>query len=151
MRYLSELFLFYAIIIGTCFNSNLMSFLTLPEFEHAPETPEELWKMLEYEIRLTNIPGAACDQFFSHTKNSMYIDIKKRMKVVPLSAMTQSMMETALGPKSVQINYDLLGQIDLAENMTLHKAFRPMKMSRTPIFDLPISFVLRKYSKLTET
>ncbi|CAG7667504.1 unnamed protein product, partial [Allacma fusca] len=45
-RGLSGLFLFYAIIIGIFFNSNLISFLTLPELEHAPETPDELWKML---------------------------------------------------------------------------------------------------------
>ncbi|CAG7633431.1 unnamed protein product [Allacma fusca] len=150
-RGLSGLFLFYAIIIGTFFNSNSISFLTLPELDHAPETPVELWKMLEYEIRYLNFPGAACGLFFSQTKSPMYLDIKNRMKFFPLSSTTQSMMETALEPKTAQLHYDLIGHVNVAENMTLHPGFVPVKMSRTPIFDLPVGFVLRKYSQLTET
>ncbi|CAG7731580.1 unnamed protein product [Allacma fusca] len=107
--------------------------------------------MKEYEIRILYLPGGACDQFFSQTKTPMYLDIKKRMKVIPLSAMAESMMETALGPKSVQLNFDLIGKMSVASNLTLYPGFHPVKMSRTPIFDLPMSFALRKYSKFTET
>ncbi|CAG7734160.1 unnamed protein product [Allacma fusca] len=150
-RGLSGLFLFYAIIVGTFFNSNLISFLTLPVLEHAPETPDELWKMLEYDIRYLYYPGAACDLFFSQTKSPMFMDIKKRMKYTPPSSATHSMMETAVMPKMAQLHYDLAGHIIVAENLTFHPAFVPVKMSRTPILDIPIGFVLRKYSQFTET
>ncbi|CAG7639434.1 unnamed protein product [Allacma fusca] len=150
-RGLSGLYLFYGIIIGIFFNSNLISFLTLPELEHAPETPDELWKMKEYDIRYLSFPGAACDLFFSHTKSPMYLDIKKRMKYLPLSSTIQSMMETALGPKTAQLQYDLFGLVNVAQNLTFHPGFVPLKMSRSPIFDLPVGFALRKYSKFTET
>ncbi|CAG7726753.1 unnamed protein product [Allacma fusca] len=60
-------------------------------------------------------------------------------------------METALEPKTAQLQYDLIGHINVAENLTFHPGFVPLKMSRTPIFDLPVGFVLRKYSQLTET
>ncbi|CAG7822087.1 unnamed protein product [Allacma fusca] len=150
-RGLSGLYLFYGIIISTFFNSNLISFLTLPELEHAPETPDELWKAQEYDIKYVYIPGTAGDLFFSHTKSPMYLDIKKRMKYLPYSSTTQSMMETALVPKTVQFQYDLIGHVNVAQNLTCQPGFVPMKMSRKPIFDLLLGFVLRKYSKLTET
>ncbi|CAG7827132.1 unnamed protein product [Allacma fusca] len=150
-RGLSGLFLFYGIIINTFFNSNLMSFLTLPELEHVPETPEELWKMKEYDIKYLYFPGSAADLFFSHIKSPMYLDIKNRMKYLPPSATIQSMMETALVPKTAQFHYDLIGQMNVAQNLTFHAGFIPMKMSRTTIFNLFLGFLLRKYSKLTET
>ncbi|CAG7784909.1 unnamed protein product [Allacma fusca] len=150
-RGFSGLFLFYGIIINTCFNSNLMSFLTLPELEHVPETPDELWKMQEYNIKYLHIPGTVPDVFFSPTKNPMHLGIKKRMEYLPLSSNIQSMMDTALVPKTAQLHYDLVGHISVAENLTFHPGFVPVKMSRKPIFDLLLGFVLRKYSKLTAT
>ncbi|CAG7722941.1 unnamed protein product [Allacma fusca] len=73
------------------------------QLEHVPETPEELWKMQQYQIRYLSFPGAACDLFFSHAKSSMYLDIKNKMKYFPLSSTIQSMMETALVPKTAQL------------------------------------------------
>ncbi|CAG7817174.1 unnamed protein product [Allacma fusca] len=108
-------------------------------------------------VFFTSLPRAAVKWygmffvFSNETKSPMYLDIKKGMKYLPRSSMTQSMMKTALESKTVQLEYDLIGQIIIAESLTIHPTFIPVKMSRTPLFDLPVSFVLRKYSKLTET
>ncbi|CAG7718323.1 unnamed protein product [Allacma fusca] len=73
------------------------------------------------------------------------------MKSLPPSAAIQSMIETELGTKTAQLQYDLIGLVNVAQNLTFYPGFVPVKMSRTRIFDLLLGFVLRKYSKLTET
>ncbi|CAG7683136.1 unnamed protein product [Allacma fusca] len=149
-RFLTGMFLFYAIIISTCFNSNLISFLTFPESDPVPTTQEELSIMSDYKVDIMHYPGAACDILFSTTRNPMYLRIKSRLTRVPLVKASDSLVRTALNGKSVTIDYDVLGVINSANTLTITNGFEPVKISRTSILSVPVSALLRKYSRYTE-
>ncbi|CAG7724321.1 unnamed protein product, partial [Allacma fusca] len=130
---------------------NFMAFLTYPEAEHVPETPEELSSRTDYTIKYIHYPGGADDTFFSETVNPVYLKIKSRMEYVNPKLMTKTMIETAEGQHIATINYLTLGLVDVAQNVTWSRNFIPVKISKQPIIDSTVQVVLRKYSKLTET
>ncbi|CAG7731579.1 unnamed protein product [Allacma fusca] len=150
IRHLSGLFLFYSIVINICFNSNLISVLTIPDVDVLPETPEELATTLDIKIKYVQLAGTISDVLFENSLSPTVLSIKRRMEFVKPGEMMQAMVETITRPKIVLFNYEELGRIHVAENATLKSNFSPFKISRVPITDIQVSIVLRKYSKFTE-
>ncbi|CAG7723745.1 unnamed protein product [Allacma fusca] len=150
LRYLTGIFLFHSIVTGAFFNSNLISFLTYPEVEQPPGTPEELARSLDYKIKYINYPGAADDLFFSQTTAPTYLKIKRRMEYFSTKYMIKAMLETVVGRKTALINYHGLALLDIVQNATIHPDFVPLTAARAPIFECLVNIGLRKYSKLTE-
>ncbi|CAG7830194.1 unnamed protein product, partial [Allacma fusca] len=150
VRALMGLFLFYSIVIGTCFNSNLISFLTYPDSEPVPDSPQELSEMTDFTIKCMHYPGAAEDLFFTSTKIPLFLKIKARMENVNTKLMARTLMETVVGTKIAVINYLGIAMVEVVQNITLHPNFYPFKRARVPLFDNLVSIALRKYSKYTK-
>ncbi|CAG7785332.1 unnamed protein product [Allacma fusca] len=150
VRYLMCLFLFFSIVTGTFFGSNLISFLTLPQLEPIPETPEDLAKMTDVEINIMKYSGDSMELFFKHVQSPVLLNIKNRMKKIHPKDMIGGIVNTSIGIKSALINYELNSRVVIAENLSLHPAFTPVKTSKAPLFNLLLRVVMRKYSKFTE-
>ncbi|CAG7785334.1 unnamed protein product [Allacma fusca] len=148
--YLMCLFLFFSIIIGTFFGSNLISFLTLPQLDSMPETTEDLARMTDVEINIMKYSGDSMELFFKHVQSPVLLNIKNRIKTTHPKDIIERFVNTSIGIKSALINYEINSRVVVAENLSLHPAFTPVKTSKAPLFNLLLRVVMRKYSKFTE-
>ncbi|CAG7723828.1 unnamed protein product [Allacma fusca] len=149
MRFFTGIFLFYAIIMGTCFNCNLISFLTFPETDPVPSTPEELSSMKNFRAEIIYYPGASCDHLFRTSTHPTYTTIAKKLERVPLRNINESYVRTAMKDNQVTIDYDVSAILMSAKTLTIYENFDTLTMSRKPMLFLPMSIVLKKYSKHT--
>ncbi|CAG7830118.1 unnamed protein product [Allacma fusca] len=149
VRHLSTIFLFFSIMIMTCFTSNLMVYLTFPETDPVPTTPLELAEMQDFEIEIIHFAGTMSDIMFRNSTDPVLSGIGGRLNRIAIKARKESIIRTALSKKSTLINYKHVGELDSAETMSIREGFEPLKMSRVNFFSTPVSIVLKKYSKHT--
>ncbi|CAG7717291.1 unnamed protein product [Allacma fusca] len=150
VRMLSGMFFFYSIIVNTCFNCNLAAFLTFPEIDPLPTTPEQLAQMTHVHVNVVHYAGASPDIFFKQSSSPTVLKIKERLKKTNPKEMIQALKKTAVTGNTALINFGSLGQINIAENLTLHPGFNVVKMSQVSLVTWLVSPTLKKYSKFTE-
>jgi len=75
VRFLMGIFLFYSIVVGVFYNSNLISFLSFPEHEKVPHTWEDLAQRKDYDIKLAYYVGGAGIKFFAETNIATFIGL----------------------------------------------------------------------------
>ncbi|CAG7826874.1 unnamed protein product [Allacma fusca] len=149
VRLIVGMFLFYSIILGICFNSNLISFLTFPESDPVPSTAEELADMRNFRAEIVYYPGAACDVLFRTTSNPMYLAIKEKLRRVMIPRANESMLRTALGHNSqVTFDWDVVGMVNAAHYLIVRNNFSPVKISK-PMISVGTGVLLQKYSQFT--
>ncbi|CAG7837871.1 unnamed protein product [Allacma fusca] len=78
-RLLTVMTIFYAIIVGQFYSSNLISFLTFPEPEVIPRSFEDLSNRNDYAIYSLYFPGGVTHVFFNTTKIKTFTKIRERM------------------------------------------------------------------------
>ncbi|CAG7829268.1 unnamed protein product, partial [Allacma fusca] len=123
IRVLSGMFFFYSIIVNTCFSCNLAAFLTFPEMDPLPTTPEQLAQMTHVHVTVVHYAGAISDIFFKQSSSPTVLKIKERLEKTNPKEMIRALKKTAVTRNSALINFRPLGQITIAENLTLHPGF----------------------------
>ncbi|CAG7823190.1 unnamed protein product, partial [Allacma fusca] len=147
-RLFTVITIFYALIVGQFYCSNLISFLTFPEPEVIPRSFEELSNRKDYTIYTMYYKGSALDIFFNQTKAEAFVQIRKRMINEP--NFFKCPEHALLKQKTACISLLLIVEPFLAKNLTLHSSFNPLKIS-PPAFSIPVNIGLQKNSKHFES
>ena len=145
----SMIFLFGAFIVGIFFDSNLMSFLTLPEYEHVPSTVEELARAADYKLAYVDFQGSAGEEYLRETNRPAVKEIVPRLNVTPPKVGIEALVRTAMEPKTVTLNYQKISIINVAANLTLYPGIYPVTPGEI-LLGFHVGPALRKYSKLSE-
>ncbi|CAG7728436.1 unnamed protein product [Allacma fusca] len=147
-RFFTVITIFYALIVGQFYCSNLISFLTFPEPEVIPRSFEDLSNRNDYTIYIMSLGGLSTDTFFNETKIKTYVKIRERM--IKQKDFLKCAEFAVLSPKTVCIGYPELLVPMIAMNFTLHSAFNPLRTT-PPCLSFPVNIVLQKNSKHFES
>ncbi|CAG7829045.1 unnamed protein product [Allacma fusca] len=147
-RFFTVITLFYALVVGQFYCSNLISFLTFPEPEVIPRSFEDLSNRNDYTIHMMSLGGLSTDVFFNQTKIKTFVKIRERM--IKQKDFFKCAEFAVLSPKTACIGYPEILVPIIANNFTLHSGFNPLRT--TPhCLSFPINVALQKNSKHFES
>ncbi|CAG7731797.1 unnamed protein product [Allacma fusca] len=136
--------LFYGMVLGTCYNSNLLSFITTLVPEDMPKTFEELSLREDYTINSLFVDGSPEKSLFNSSENPIFRNIGRRMRV---SKSTEDCIESIFtGPKTVCMGWNRQIEPVISQNFTLMNNFFPLVVSSSCL-DACSQGVLQKASK----
>ena len=145
----SAIFLFGCIVVGIFFDSNLISFLTLPEHTHVPSTAEELAHAEKYSIEQVDYQGTTSQAYLRETNRPAVREIFPRLiKRAPWDT-TEVLMRTATEPQTIALNYQKTSIAAVAANLTLYPGIYPVEQGEALLGTL-VGPAFRKYSKLLD-
>ncbi|CAG7728437.1 unnamed protein product [Allacma fusca] len=147
-RFFTAITLFYALILGQFYCSNLISFLTFPETEVIPRSFEDLSNRKDYKIYTMYFPGGTLDMFLNETKIDTFIKIRERM--TNLKDFSKCAEFAIFSAKSACIGWPVIMDPLIAKNFTLHSTFNPLRTT-PPATSFSIHVLLQKYSKHYES
>ncbi|CAG7724681.1 unnamed protein product [Allacma fusca] len=148
VRMLTIMLIWYSIIIGAYYNSNLVSFLTFPEPDVVPENAIELAERQDYAINMMYYKGSAADIFFKETKAKHIMEIQRRKIDEP--SFFKCIQSAVFEPRTACIGWELVVRPVIAKNFTLQSAFKPLKET-PPALSSFISMGIQKNSKHFES
>ncbi|CAG7832885.1 unnamed protein product [Allacma fusca] len=147
-RILTVVTLFYALIVGQFYSSNLISFLTFPEPEVVPQSFEDLSNRKDYIIYTIHVTGGTIEVFFNETKIETFKTIRERM--INQKDFLKCAESVIFSPKTVCIGWPLAMDSIIAKNLTIHFTFNPLRTTDS-ISSFPVILGLQKNSKHFES
>ena len=127
----------------------MISFLTLPEHEHVPNTVEELAAAADYKIGYIDYKGTAGESYLRENNRPAIKAILSRLNVIPPRESVKGLMGLATERKFVMLDYQKISTSMIASNLTLYPGVYPAKQGES-FFGILIGPAFRKYSKLSE-
>ncbi|CAG7832477.1 unnamed protein product [Allacma fusca] len=133
--------LFYCMIIGTGFKSNLISYLTIPDYEDTPCTFKDLALREDYQPYFVTMNGTGI-HYFKTSNASSVVAIRKRMIIT--TDKVKCLVKVISEPKTVCISWwqDSMGVI--ARNLTLHRSRSVFEISWEPVFFMTTTMAFSK-------
>ncbi|CAG7720915.1 unnamed protein product [Allacma fusca] len=141
LSFLLTLSLFYCMIIGTGFKSNLVSYLTIPDQEETPSTFEDLALRENYQPYFVTMKGTGI-HYFKTSNASSVMTIRKRMIVT--ADKVKCLVKVISEPKTVCISWWHVSMSVIARNLTLHRSRSVFEISREPVFFMPTTLTFSK-------
>ncbi|CAG7725997.1 unnamed protein product [Allacma fusca] len=148
-RIIAFITLFYAVLVGQFYSSNLMSFLTFPDPEVIPESFEELSNRDVYTIYTMHVAGSTLDMLFNETKRESLLRIKQHM--TNQKDFFKCAESAVFSPITVCIDWPVIMDFTIARNFTLHSTFNPLLTVPPVSSSNSFSVALQKNSKHFES
>ena len=136
--------LFFSLIMGTAYESNLVSYLTFPDEDPVPRNYDELAAMSDFRINFMSLGGAGVS-FFKDTKQPKFVTIRKRYHIA--TDHLQCMKDAAFQKKTVCMAWNLVGVILIAKNLTFVRGFESLITSHDSALILYSGLAFPKCSK----
>ncbi|CAG7828740.1 unnamed protein product, partial [Allacma fusca] len=135
-KFVMVLALFLSLIIGTCYRSNLTSYLTLPHYEKVPDTFQDLAAMEDYNISYLSVKGAGL-LFLRNSKLATFVSISERMKVT--LDKFKCLLDVVTVPKTVCVGWYHVSTGVIARNLTYNQKFPLFSKSQDSALVIPVA------------
>ncbi|CAG7819445.1 unnamed protein product [Allacma fusca] len=136
--------LFYGMVLGVCYNSKLLSFITALIPEEIPKTFQELALREDYNIYGLFYHGSSERLLFNSSKDKIFQRMGQRMR--NQKTFIDCLASVFNEPKGVCMGWDSEIRCYVATNFTISSSFYPLKVSPSSL-DVCSQGLLQKNSK----
>ncbi|CAG7717096.1 unnamed protein product [Allacma fusca] len=136
--------LFYGMVLGVCYNSKLLSFITALIPEEIPKTFQELALREDYNIYGLFYDGSSERLLFNSSKDTIFQRIGQRMR--NKKTFFDCVASVFNEPKGVCMGWDSQIRCFVAKNFTIASSFYPLKVSPSSL-EVCSQGLLQKNSK----
>jgi hypothetical protein len=150
-RWLSALWLWAVINVGTGYRSNLVSYLSIPMKESIPRNMDEVAARPDFKITL-NVIGAVEKYFMEQSELRRVKNIRQNNLLVGFQSVTTNCVRDVLLSKNQVgcMGWDQAISLTAASSFTLEPNMEPMFLSSDGLTEVYLTLGIRKDSKYLE-
>ncbi|CAG7663140.1 unnamed protein product [Allacma fusca] len=147
IKFITHLWMFVSLVIGTYYNSDFIAYITYPTAEKIPRTFLELARRFDYKIKLLNL-NAADVEFFNETRNPTFLQIRERL--VKEDNWIKCLYSAGVEKKTACITFEGFGVSLLSKNLTISRAFSVVQFSADSAISFQLGIGFPKNSKYVD-
>ena len=147
-KILMALWLFFVLILSTCYKDKLMLYLTFPEQRPIPRNLEQVHYIHKDFRMIFHFWGSTMLDRFKNKHNPMMLSLGKRLELERDAA--KCVTEATIHQGTLCLGVRSFLSVAMAKNVTLSTAFQSYLLSEELFSPIYLSFMLRKNSIYTQ-
>ncbi|CAG7718448.1 unnamed protein product [Allacma fusca] len=146
-KFLLSLWIFFILIMGTGYRSDLVAHFSFPVLEETPKDFNELSARKDYRIVFNYLSGTSFN-YFQTTKSGAPKSLFRRFELQPASV--KCIIAASLNRNTACISWETPMKTRIAGNLSLPGGSKPLVYMSKPLVSFYTGFALQKNSILTD-